>query len=111
MCVLCEGSVVASNVKIAKSFMARFKGLMGRKKLDEGEGLLLTNCPSIHCFFMKISIDAIYLSKGMEVLKIQTLHPWSIGAHVKNAAHVLELAEGAADVPIGAVLEFGKTIA
>lgn len=105
MIVLCEGRTIASNVKIADSFFTRFKGLMGKKSLRNGEGLLLKNCSSIHCFFMKIPIDAVYLSKDMTVLGVETLPPWRIGCRVKKTTHVLELAAGTALVTCGKVLQ------
>ena len=96
MKVTCKNKIVASNVRLADSFWSRFIGLMGKKTIDSQEGLLLLRCASIHCFFMCIPIDAVYLSKDMTVLDVETLPPWSIGKHVKRAAHVLELSAGAA---------------
>lgn len=96
---------MADKVRIADTYLTRFKGLMGEKSLTEGEGLLLLNCPSVHCFFMKITIDVIYLSGDMRVLGTQTLAPWNIGRHVKKTAHVLELPEGSAWVTAGDVLK------
>ncbi len=103
--IICNGLILASKVQVADDFFPRFKGLMGKKSLDDGEALLLMNCPSIHCFFMKIPIDAVYLSKDMTVLSHETLYPWSIGSRVKGTAHVLELAAGKALVSEGDVLE------
>ena len=105
MVVMCEKRVLASHVGAASNFFTRFIGLMGKKCLGDGEGLLLLNCPSIHCFFMKIPIDAVYLSENMTVLGVETLSPWSIGKHVKGTAHVLELAAGNAAVSVGNVLK------
>ncbi|MEA4986891.1 MAG: DUF192 domain-containing protein [Anaerovorax sp.] len=94
MKVYCNHLVIADKVNIVDTFMKRFFGLMGKKKLDFGEGLFLLNCPSIHCFFMKIPIDVIYLSEELTVVGMETLKPWSIGKHYRGTAHVLELREG-----------------
>ena len=104
MIVSANDRILADHVRIANTFMTRLKGLMGKKSLDNGEGLLLLNCPSIHCFFMKMTIDAVYLSKDMTVLDTETLAPWKIGKYVKNTAHVLELAAGAARVSKGEII-------
>lgn len=96
MIITCKNYILADKVRIADDFIKRLLGLMGKKSLENGEGLLLLNCPSIHCFFMKISIDAIYLSRDMKVLGIETLKPWSLGKHFWKTVHVLELKEGAA---------------
>ena len=108
MVVLCNINVLADKVGLADSFISRFKGLMGRKRICGGEGLLLMNCPSVHSFFMKISIDVVYLSRDMTVVGIETLPPWQIGRRVKGTSHVLELAAGAALVSVGDVLEIRK---
>lgn len=96
MIVYCNDFILADDVRIADNFFKRFFGLMGKKRLGSGEGLLLQKSPSIHCFFMKITIDAVYLSKDMKVLGIETLKPWCIGKHFRKTVHVLELKEGAA---------------
>ncbi len=101
MVISCGGRVLADKVEAADTFLKRFRGLMGRKSLADGEGLLLLNCSSIHCFFMKIAIDAVYLSEDMTVLGKETLAPWKIGGRFQKTAHVLELAAGAADVAVG----------
>lgn len=89
---------------VADDFLSRFLGLMGRKSLGSGEGLLLKNCSSVHCFFMKMAIDAVYLSKDMTVVGIETIKPWRIGKRFNKAAHTLELAAGKAQVSPGDVL-------
>ncbi len=95
MTVRCEERILADKVNNADSFMKRLVGLMGKKRLQPGEGLLLS-CSSIHCFFMKIPIDAVYISKKMTVLGTQTLKPWRIGKWYPGTKYVLELQAGAA---------------
>ena len=46
-------------VKIAKSFKDKLLGLMYQKNIDYG--LLITNCKSIHTFFMLENIDVLLL--------------------------------------------------
>ena len=108
MIISCGSRVIADKVKIADSFLSRFIGLMGRKSLDEGEGLLLLKCSSIHCFFMKIPIDVVYISKDMKVLYKETIRPWRIGKIIRGARHVLELAEGKAGVDIGEIIDISQ---
>ncbi|WP_019228918.1 DUF192 domain-containing protein [Sedimentibacter sp. B4] len=102
-----KSSIVIKNVKKADTFKARLIGLLNRKSFDFDEGLLLMKCTSIHCFFMKFTIDAVYLSNNMEVLYKETVKPWKIGKIVKNCAHVLELHEGAAkNISVGDIIVF-----
>ena len=85
-------------LEIADSFFARLKGLMGRKKLPQGQGLLILPCNSIHMLFMRFAIDAVYVDKNFVVKKIvKNLRPW-LGMSVCLGAHaVIELNAGAAD--------------
>lgn len=102
-----NNSVAIKNIKKADTFKNRLVGLLDKKSIDFDEGLLLMKCNSIHCFFMKFTIDAVYLSKNMEVLYKETVKPWKIGKIVKNCAHVLELHEGAAkNISVGDIVVF-----
>lgn len=87
--------MLADNVETANTFMKKFLGLMGKKTLSKGAGLFL-HCSSIHCFFMKIPIDALYISKNMIVIGAETLKPWRIGKIMRGTKYVLELNAGEA---------------
>lgn len=94
--------LLSCNIALADSFKAKLIGLLNKKSLNKNEGLLLLNCSSIHCFFMKFTIDAVYLSKDMKVLHKETVKPWKTGKFVIRSSHVLELPEGMAkDIEIG----------
>lgn len=99
---------MANRVEIASSFSARLRGLIGREGLDEGEGLLLKECSTIHTFFMKFPIDAVYLSGKNTVVAVETnLKPWRFGGIHGGAKHVLELRSHAAGcVRQGNTLDF-----
>ena len=93
-------------VWMADNFFTRLRGLMFRKKLDEGEGMFLKNCSSIHCFFMRFPIDVIYLDKKMSVIGTETVMPNRIGSYFRGTKHVLELEKGKASlVKVGDVME------
>jgi len=107
MVVMYNNKLLANQVAIADTFNKRLKGLLGKSSINIEEGLLLKNCSSIHCFFMRFTIDAVYLSENMTVIEKETIKPWKIGKIVKNTIHVLELKEGASqDVKIGDTLLF-----
>jgi uncharacterized membrane protein (UPF0127 family) len=72
------------------------KGLLGRRGLDDGEGLLIRPTGSIHMFFMRFPIDAVFLDRELRILKIvPDLKPWRI-AGKKGAKQVLEMGAGEA---------------
>ncbi len=96
MYVYKEGKVVYNKVSRAVSFYRRFKGLMWKKSLESGEGLWIARCSQVHMFNMRFPLDIIYLDKHFQVLKIDTLRPWQVGAYVKGAKSVLEVTDGSA---------------
>ena len=85
-------------VEIADTFIGRFWGLMFRRQLDEGHGLLIAPCNSVHMMFMRFSIDVVYLDKDYIIKKIvRNLRTW-IGISICSGAYaVLELASGEAE--------------
>lgn len=96
--------IVADSCFVAESFWARFKGLMGKRAMADGSGLLLQPCNSIHTFFMNFPIDVIYLSRKFDreqrlynVVSIKhAMKPWRMDLPVWGANAVLELPMGAA---------------
>ncbi len=81
----------------ADTFMKRFKGLMGRKALEENRGLFLAPCSSIHMCFMRFSIDAVYVDRDFRIMKVtENLEPWIGVSACIGAWGVMELAAGTA---------------
>ncbi|MEA2623025.1 MAG: uncharacterized protein QOH61_1935 [Chloroflexota bacterium] len=94
-------AVAAATVASAGSFWGRFRGLMGRGSLPAGEGLYIPG-NSIHMFFMRFPIDALFVSGpdasgARQVVACRpNLRPWTgIVMPVRGAAGVVELAAGA----------------
>jgi uncharacterized membrane protein (UPF0127 family) len=70
------------------------RGLLGRRSLDGGEGLLLRPASSIHTWFMRFPIDAVFLAQDGTVVRIaDNLRPWRAAGR-RGARAVLELAPG-----------------
>src|SRR5881392_457659 len=89
-----DGTVVCERCSLADSPVARMRGLLGRDGLEQGEGLLLRPASSIHTFFMRFPIDAVFLDKGLVVLGVEdALEPWRATSH-RGAKAVLELPAG-----------------
>ena len=64
-------------IEIAESFFSRLRGLMLRRSLSEGCGLLLAPCNSVHMLFMRFAIDVIYVDEKFCIKKIvHNLMPW-----------------------------------
>jgi len=70
------------------------KGLLGRRSLARGEGLLLRPAGSVHTAFMRFPIDVVFLDKDMTVLHVApAVRPWR-AAMTRGAKLVLELPAG-----------------
>jgi uncharacterized membrane protein (UPF0127 family) len=83
--------------RLANNFFTRLRGLVGVKHLAAGEGLLIQPCNQVHCMFMSIPIDVLYIGSDNRVLAIDAaMRPWAIGRLVRGAKQVLELPAGSA---------------
>jgi len=80
-------------------------GLMGRRELAADAGLCLRPCSSIHMFFMRIPVDAVFVDKDGVVVRIYpSLRPWRVTRVVRKAKACIELPAGslaAAGVSVG----------
>ena len=92
-----DGSVVCEHCLVADRPWARMRGLLGRSELPRGEGILLRPAGSIHMFFMRFPIDAVFLDREGTVVGVEPeLKPWRT-ARRKGAKSVLELRAGEAE--------------
>lgn len=91
---LTTGALVCDHVTIADRPLRRMRGLLGRRSLADGEGMLLQPAPSIHTAFMRFAIDAVFMDGTLRVLKVvEQLQPWR-AASAHRGRTVLELAAG-----------------
>jgi uncharacterized membrane protein (UPF0127 family) len=88
--------VVCERCTLANTPLLRMRGLLGRSGLEPGEGLLLEPASSIHMFFMRFPIDAVFLDRDLVVRKVVAeLRPWRMSA-ARGSRQVLELPAGEA---------------
>lgn len=94
-----KNTEVAHSCNVANTFFSRFIGLLGKKELPKGSGLLLIKCNSIHMFFMKIALDVVFIDKNNTVVAIyEDFKPWKFTPVIKKAYSVMEL-------PVGTIKE------
>lgn len=92
-----DGIEVCGDCRVADSFAARLRGLLGRRGLEAGEGLLIPRTSSVHTHFMRFAIDVVFLDADGRVGKIaRGLRPWRF-AGARGAQDVLELPAGRCD--------------
>ena len=106
-----DGSLVCERCLLAETPLTRLRGLLGRRDLPRGEGLLLRPASSIHTFFMRFAIDAVWVDRGLGVVGVSpAVAPWRT-ARCKGAKGVIELPAGEArrrGVEVGDALRLGS---
>lgn len=89
------GHILIRRLHRADTFWKRFWGLLLHKKLPTYEGMLLTPCRSIHTFFMRFTIDVLYLDHSMRVVAAYPqVKPWRLLTGSREGRHVLEMSPG-----------------
>lgn len=89
-----DGAVVAARVGVANRPWSRMRGLLGRRSLDPGAGLLIEPCSSVHTFGMAFAVDVVFLrADGTVARVVGALRPGRI-ASFRGARSVLELPSG-----------------
>jgi hypothetical protein len=89
-----DGRCLFKDIRKADTFIKRFFGLMGRLTI-EGDGLFIVPCQGIHCFFMRIPIDVVFIDeRGIIVGLEEGVKPWRISSYYRSALGVLELPSG-----------------
>jgi uncharacterized membrane protein (UPF0127 family) len=94
---LTRGTVIGDRIRVASSSIDRSVGLLRTPQVKPGEGLWIERSPSIHMFFMRYAIDAVFLDADGRVTKVvANLRPWRVVWWARGARDCLELAEGVA---------------
>lgn len=90
-----KGVVIAPQAQLACTLIPRLKGLLGRSGLGQDQGLILKPCNSIHTFFMRFTIDVLFLDKNMRIVKIiNSMPPFRLSPLVWTSQMAVELPAG-----------------
>ena len=96
--VLHDGDVLATEVDLADTTLARARGLMFRRSIPDDYALVFrfpaVGRRDVHMLFVPFPIDVVWLADGA-VERVKTLRPW-IGLGSARADLMLELPAGAA---------------
>jgi uncharacterized membrane protein (UPF0127 family) len=92
-----DGRVVAEHVTVADSAGRRLRGLLGKRDLLSGHGVLLRPAWSIHTAFMRFPIDVVFLDADQVVIKIVPNLQSFKTASCRGAREVIELRAGEAE--------------
>jgi hypothetical protein len=86
--------VLADSADLADTSKKRRVGLLKHTGLRLGEALWIVPCESVHSFFMKFTIDILYLDRGKKVKGFRhNMKPWRVSACLLSHS-VLELPAG-----------------
>jgi hypothetical protein len=90
-----RNTVLGEQITVAGTSMRRLVGLLGKRGLEPGTGLLIIPSQAIHTVAMRFPIDVIFLDRDWRVLHLRhTMAPYRMtGLHWK-ARCVLELPSG-----------------
>lgn len=89
-----KNTLLADNAQIANTFLKRLIGLLNRKSLGQGDALILSPSNCIHSFFMRFTIDALFLDKSGKVIGIlPSFKPFCLSPIYFNSRLAIELPE------------------
>ena len=92
---LTRDTVLVEHGRVANNAWTRLRGLIGVRHLAPGDGLAIIPCRGVHCMFMSIPIDVLYVDKRDRVVGMdRDLKPWRFGSFYKGAHYVIELPAG-----------------
>ncbi len=93
-----QNTILADNAVIADTFASRSVGLLRHTSLPQGEGLVLTQCQSIHMFFMKFPIDVIFVDRNKNVVGlVRGIKPFRMSPYFWRSDCAIELPAGQID--------------
>jgi uncharacterized membrane protein (UPF0127 family)/CheY-like chemotaxis protein len=92
-----DGEVLCERCVVADTTFRRLRGLLGRRELRPGEGIVLRPGWSIHTAFLLFSIDVAFVDPDQVVLKVvKNLKPFRASV-CRGARDVVELSAGEAE--------------
>jgi uncharacterized protein len=87
--------LIAEKGYLADTALSRLKGLLSRNSIDPQEGLIITQCRSIHMLFMKFSIDVLFVDKNKKVVGlVPCIKPFRFSPYFFRAQYAIELFPG-----------------
>jgi uncharacterized protein len=90
-----QNNLISDDAKMADNFFTRSVGLLSKKAVSEGEGLIIKPCCSIHTFFMRFEIDVLFVNKKNEIVALyENVKPWRILPIHLTSYYVIELPAG-----------------
>jgi uncharacterized membrane protein (UPF0127 family) len=96
-----RGTLLGGRVEVADSFWTRLRGLLGRRTLEDGQGLLIVPSRGIHMYAMRFHLDVLLLDEDRRVeMRYGGLAPGQTTGMHRGVRFALEL-------PVGTIYKSG----
>lgn len=90
-----KSKILISDLVVVDQFWPRAKGLLGTRDLSSDKALWFPRCNSIHTFFMKYSIDCVFLDKNLKIKTLlENVKPGRLVFPIWGASSVVEMKAG-----------------
>ena len=90
-----KNTVLADYVIFAQTTLSRLKGLLFRPYFRKGEALIIKPCNSVHTFFMRFSIDLLFVDSENKVVKTyRGIKPFKVTPICFKSKFAIELPSG-----------------
>jgi len=88
-------TVLVPQAEKADTPWSRLKGLLGRHAILPEEGLIITDCRSIHMMFMRFPIDVVFVDRyHMVIGVVKNIKPFRLSPYFLRASYVVEMYPG-----------------
>ncbi len=92
---LSQGRLILEEAELANSFGQRLKGLLGRKYLPWGTGLVIFPCRSVHTLGMSFPLDIGFVNQEGRLCRVyESVPTQKINLSAKEAQYAIEAPAG-----------------
>ena len=90
-----RNTVLGDRIGVAETSVSRMVGLLGKRGLEPGTGLLIIPSQAIHTVAMKFPIDVVFIDRNWKVIHLRPeMIPYRLTGIHWRARCVLELPTG-----------------
>jgi uncharacterized protein len=90
-----KATVLGEQIRVADTSLSRLVGLLGKRRLEPGTGLLIIPSQAIHTAAMRFVIDVVFTDRNWRVIYLRAaMVPYRVTGIYWKARCVLELPAG-----------------
>ena len=87
--------MLGEQIRVAGTSLSRLVGLLGKRGLEPGTGLLIIPSQAIHTVAMRFAIDVVFADRDWRVIHLRpTMVPYRMTGIHWRSRYVLELPSG-----------------